>query len=135
MYKEPEPAASEEFFAQIRISRAAPGPAPETFGEYKKSESSSGVIAMMEDMAREVEDDNAEAKRDEEEAQKDYEQARAPCSCSRCEDVSFAYARRVRVTWNELERLSRGECCRGPAPVQVLATPKVHETTQPSTPR
>merc|ERR1740138_1962201 len=37
LYQAPEKAA-EEFFAQIAIRRADPGPAPETFGEYKKSE-------------------------------------------------------------------------------------------------
>merc|ERR1719456_1149443 len=69
LYKEPPEA--EEFFAQIAVRRAAqPGPPPETFeGEYKKSESSDGVIAMIEDMVRDVEKDMAEAKRDEEEAQ------------------------------------------------------------------
>merc|ERR1719409_276677 len=40
LYKEPEPVAEEEFFAQIAVSRADPGAPPETFGEYKKSESS-----------------------------------------------------------------------------------------------
>merc|ERR550514_369266 len=39
LYKEPEPAPEEEFFAQVASRRAGqPGPAPETFGEYKKSE-------------------------------------------------------------------------------------------------
>merc|ERR1719440_2194922 len=41
LYKEPPKAADEDFFAQIAVRRAyQPGPAPETFGEYKKSESS-----------------------------------------------------------------------------------------------
>merc|ERR1712063_182169 len=40
LYKAPEPvAAEEEFFAQLVLSRADPGAPPETFGEYKKSES------------------------------------------------------------------------------------------------
>merc|ERR1719159_1899731 len=70
LYKEPEKAAEEEdFFAQIAIRRAAqPGPAPETFGEYKKSESSDGVIAMIAEMVRDTEKDMAAAKRDDEEA-------------------------------------------------------------------
>merc|ERR1719393_843231 len=73
LYKAPEPAAEEEeFFAQ---RRAAPGPPPETFsGEYKKSESSSGIINMIDEMGEEMKDEMAEAKRDEEEAQKDYEE-------------------------------------------------------------
>merc|ERR1719235_2022228 len=66
LYKEPEKAAEEDFFAQIRIRSAQPGPAPETFGEYKKSEGSSSIIAMMDSMIRDVETDMADAKRDEE---------------------------------------------------------------------
>merc|ERR1719515_135655 len=64
LYKAPEPAAEEEeFFAQ---RRAAPGPPPETFsGEYKKSESSSGIINMIDEMIEEMKDEMAEAKRDE----------------------------------------------------------------------
>merc|ERR1719158_754232 len=88
LYKEPEKAAEEEeFFAQIAIRRAAqPGPAPETFGEYKKSESSAGVIQMMDDMIKDVEDDIAEAKRDEEEAQKDYEEEMNDAATKRSDD-------------------------------------------------
>merc|ERR1719235_279269 len=49
LYKEPPKKEEEDdFFAQIAARQ--PGPAPETFGEYKKSESSSGVIAMIDDM-------------------------------------------------------------------------------------
>merc|ERR1719443_2782949 len=72
LYKEPEEKNEDDFFAQVAARRAPPGPAPEMpSGEYKKSESSSGVIAMIDDMVNDVEDDIAEAKRDEEEAQKD----------------------------------------------------------------
>merc|ERR1719152_605198 len=40
LYKEPEKKAEEEeFFAQVATRSAQPGPAPETFGDYKKSES------------------------------------------------------------------------------------------------
>merc|ERR1719377_225117 len=85
LYKEPAKAAAEEdFFAQITARQ--PGPAPETFGEYKKSESSDGVIGMMDDMARDVEKDMAEAKRDEEEAQKDYEEEMNDAATKRSDD-------------------------------------------------
>merc|ERR1719236_110261 len=63
-----------------------PGPAPETFGEYKKSESSAGVIGMMDDMVRDVEKDMAEAKRDEEEGQKDYEEEMNDAATKRTDD-------------------------------------------------
>merc|ERR1740138_1912080 len=77
---------AEEFFAQAAIRRADPGPAPETFGEYKKSESSAGVIGMMDEMIRDVEKDLAEAKRDEEEAQKDYEEEMNDAATKRSDD-------------------------------------------------
>merc|ERR1719379_2031278 len=85
LYKAPEPAAEEEeFFAQ---RRAAPGPPPETFsGEYKKSESSSGIINMIDEMIKEMEDEMAEAKRDEEEAQKDYEETMNDAATKRSDD-------------------------------------------------
>merc|ERR1719478_560561 len=57
-YKEAPATEEEAFFAQVTVRSRQPGPAPETFGEYKKSESSSGVIAMMDDMIREVEADS-----------------------------------------------------------------------------
>merc|ERR1719482_176649 len=85
LYKAPEPVAEEEeFFAQ---RRAAPGPPPETFsGEYKKSESSSGIINMIDEMGKEMEDEMAEAKRDEEEAQKDYEETMNDAATKRADD-------------------------------------------------
>merc|ERR1719387_714440 len=53
----------------------APGPAPETFGAYeKKSEGSSGVIAMMDSLLKDLTKEMTEATVEEEEAQKDYEQ-------------------------------------------------------------
>merc|ERR1719316_1575885 len=86
LYKEPEKAAEEEFFAQVAIHLAQPGPAPETFGEYKKSEGSSSIIAMMDSMIRDVETDMADAKRDEEEAQKDYEEDMNDAATKRSDD-------------------------------------------------
>merc|ERR1719272_1556375 len=87
LYKEPEAvAAEEEFFAQIALSRADPGAPPETFGEYKKSEQSSGVINMIDEMIQDMKDDMAEAKRDEEEAQKDYEETMKDAATKRSDD-------------------------------------------------
>merc|ERR1719326_1554756 len=86
LYKAPEPAAEEEeFFAQTAARRASPGP-PETFGEYKKSESSSGVINMIDEMIEEMKDEMAEAKRDEEEGQKDYEETMTDAATKRADD-------------------------------------------------
>merc|ERR1719213_996962 len=55
-------------------------------GEYKKSESSAGVIGMIDDMVRDVENDMAEAKRDEEEGQKDYEEEMNDAATKRSDD-------------------------------------------------
>merc|ERR1719281_176084 len=85
LYKEPEPVAEEEFFIQI-TRRADPGPAPPTFGEYKKSESSTGVIDMIDQMITEMKEDMAEAKHDEEEAQNDYEQTMKDAATKRSDD-------------------------------------------------
>merc|ERR1719375_2130544 len=77
----------EDFFAQLTVRRAAPGPPPEMpSGEYKKSESSDGVINMIDEMIKDVEDDMAEAKRDEAEAQKDYEEDMADAATKRSDD-------------------------------------------------
>merc|ERR1719333_464943 len=74
-------------FVQISSHRAAPGPAPETFsGEYKKSESSGGVMAMMDQMMKDVEMDLQAAKHDEADAQKDYEEAMKDAAGKREED-------------------------------------------------
>merc|ERR1719379_1076698 len=86
LYKEPEPVAEEEFFSQIALTRADPGAPPETFGEYKKSESSSGVINMIDEMIKEMKDEMAESKRDEEEAQKDYEETMNDVATKRADD-------------------------------------------------
>merc|ERR1719326_1165040 len=87
LYKEPKKAEEEDFFAQVAARRAAqPGPPPETFGEYKKSEGSSSIIAMMDQMIKDTEMDMAEAKRDEEEAQKDYEQEMSDAATKRSDD-------------------------------------------------
>merc|ERR1719443_1090422 len=74
-------------FVQISSHRAAPGPPPETFsGEYKKSESSGGVMAMMDQMMKDVEMDLQSAKHDEADAQKDYEEAMKDAAAKREED-------------------------------------------------
>merc|ERR1719174_3191892 len=86
LYKEPEPVAEEQFFSQIAVTRADPGAPPETFGEYKKSESSSGVINMIDEMIKDMKDEMAEAKRDEEEGQKDYEQTMKDAATKRADD-------------------------------------------------
>merc|ERR1719375_950740 len=74
-------------FIQITAHRAMLGAAPETFsGLYQKSESSGGVMAMMDQMLKDVEMDMQEAKHDEEDAQKDYEETMKDAATKRSED-------------------------------------------------
>merc|ERR1740138_421856 len=86
LYKEPEKKEEEEFFAQVAARAGQPGPAPETFGEYKKSEGSSSIVSMMDQMIKDTEMDMAEGKRDEEEGQKDYEEAMNDAATKRADD-------------------------------------------------
>merc|ERR1719460_2752484 len=88
LYVEPaKEAEEEEFFAQLAVRRASPGPPPEMpSGEYKKSESSDGVINMIDEMITDVKNEMAEAKRDEAEAQKDYEQDMKDAATKRSDD-------------------------------------------------
>merc|ERR1719316_590068 len=87
LYVEPASEPEEDFFAQLVIRRAAPGPPPEMpSGEYKKSESSDGVINMIDEMITDVKAEMAEAKRDEAEAQKDYEQDMKDAATKRADD-------------------------------------------------
>merc|ERR1719191_454916 len=93
LYKEPEKKEEEDFFAQVSARMAQPGPAPETFGEYKKSEGSSSIIAMMDQMIKDTEMDMAEGKRDEEEGQKDYEETMADAATKRSDDSKLIVTR------------------------------------------
>jgi len=78
-------------FLQLSVGiRAEPGPAPETFsGDYKKSEGSTNIIAMMDQMAKDVEGDSADAKHDEADAQKDYEKAMKDSATKRADDTKL----------------------------------------------
>merc|ERR1719156_417900 len=84
LYKEPPKKEEEEFVQEEAASFAQTS--AETFGEYKKSEGSSSIIAMMDQMIKDTEMDIAEGKRDEEEAQKDYEEAMADAATKRTDD-------------------------------------------------
>jgi hypothetical protein len=90
LYKAPPTTTVEDTpygFVQIRLRKAEPGPAPETFeGDYKKSEGSTNIIAMMQEMSRDVENDIQEGKHEEETAQRDYERAMKDAATKRSDD-------------------------------------------------
>merc|ERR1719253_1153865 len=74
LHKEEAPAAEEAVFVQLVTLRAAPPTPPETWGAYSSKEGkSNGVIALIENLQKELKDDGSEAKHDEETSQKDYE--------------------------------------------------------------
>merc|ERR1719197_1929856 len=78
-------------FAEIRSHSnddGAPPPPPDTWGAYQKKDGkSNGVIALMEMLAKELEDGITESKHEEETAQKDYERLMADSQASRAQNV------------------------------------------------
>lgn len=68
-------------------NKADPGPAPATYGEYKKSsESSTGVVAMINLLVRDLDKEMTEAETTEEDSQKDYEESMKDAADKRAED-------------------------------------------------
>jgi chromosome segregation ATPase len=55
-------------------TETAPPPPPETFGAYKKSGKSTGVIAMIDLLIADLDKEMTEAKQEEKDAQADYEE-------------------------------------------------------------
>merc|ERR1719287_119331 len=74
-------------FVQLKDA-AAPPPPPETFGAYQKKDGkSNGVLALMEMLAKELQDGITESKHDEETAQKDYERLMSESQKTRAQNV------------------------------------------------
>jgi len=74
-------------FLQIMAVKDAPPPPPETFDAYsKKSEESTGVIAMLDLLVKDLDKEMQEATVDEENAQKTYEQMMADSAEKRADD-------------------------------------------------
>ena len=70
------------------LTQAAPPPPPETWGAYQKKDGkSNGVIALMEMLAKELEDGITESKHEEETAQKDYERLMEESQATRAQNV------------------------------------------------
>merc|ERR1719208_728295 len=69
------------------IQKAAPPPPPATFdGYHKKSEESTGVIAMIDLLVKDLDKEMQEADVNEKDAQKDYETLMAQAAKKRAED-------------------------------------------------
>jgi len=88
LYKPPP--AEEPTFVQISAhasKKAAPPPPPETFGPYsKKTEESTGVIAMIDLLVADLDKELQEAAVMEEDAQKEYEEMMAESATKRADD-------------------------------------------------
>jgi hypothetical protein len=70
------------------LAQGAPPPPPDTWGAYQKKDGkSNGVIALMEMLAKELEDGITESKHDEETAQKDYERLMSDSQATRAQNV------------------------------------------------
>jgi len=68
-------------------NRVAPPPPPETFGPYtKKTEESTGVIAMIDLLVKDLEKELQEAEVMEEDAQKEYEEMMSESATKRADD-------------------------------------------------
>merc|ERR1719436_505896 len=75
-------------FADVSAhSQADPGPAPETWGAYsKKSGESTGVIAMIDLLVKDLDKEMTEGKTTEADAQADYQQMMKDMAAKRVED-------------------------------------------------
>jgi len=88
LYKPPP--VEEPTFVQISAhasNMGAPPPPPETFGPYtKKTEKSTGVIAMIDLLVKDLDKELQEAEVMEEDAQKEYEEMMAESATKRADD-------------------------------------------------
>merc|ERR1719235_619205 len=70
------------------LAQGAPPPPPDTWGAYQKKDGkSNGVIALMEMLAKELEDGITESKHDEKTAQNDYERLMSDSQATRAQNV------------------------------------------------
>merc|ERR1719181_2473608 len=74
-------------YVQIHsVAAAVPPPPPDTWGAYQKKEGkSNGVLALMDMLLKELQDEITEATHEEETAQKDYEKLMADSQASRAD--------------------------------------------------
>jgi len=92
LYKEEAPTEapallSTEQTVYVQLAHhAAPPPPPETWGAYETKEGkSNGVIALIENLAKELKDEGTEAKHDEESSQKTYVKLMSDSQASRAQ--------------------------------------------------
>jgi len=83
----PPPAGIAGTGIAVSLAQVKPPPAPETFGEYsKKSEESTGVMAMMDLLIKDLDKEMTEATAEEKDTQADYERMMKDSADKRAED-------------------------------------------------
>jgi len=76
-----------QVFAHRQAAGVAPAPPPDTWDAYaNKGEESTGVIAMVDLLIKDLDTEMTEAETDEKESQKDYESMMAESAKKRAED-------------------------------------------------
>jgi hypothetical protein len=80
------PKEEEAVFVQLAAARDTPPPPPETWGAYQTQDGkSNGVVALIENLEKELKDEMTEAKHDEETSQKDYERLMSESQTNRAQ--------------------------------------------------
>jgi len=105
LYKPPKKEGADAEFLQIHahVGKQDPGPAPATWdkGYAKKSESSAGVIQMVDLLVRDLEKEMTEAEKQEELAQKAYEELMNDSAEKRAKDVKSVQVKESAKADNE----------------------------------
>jgi len=123
LYKPPP--IEEPTFVQITshaTNRVAPPPPPETFGPYtKKTEESTGVIAMIDLLVKDLDKELQEAAVMEEDAQKEYEEMMAESATKRADD-SKAMSDKTALKASEEEALMTEEETKAATEKELMQT-------------
>jgi chromosome segregation ATPase len=119
------PPVEEPTFVQISAhssNQGAPPPPPETFGPYsKKTEESTGVIAMVDLLVADLEKELQEAAVMEEDAQKEYEEMMAESATKRADD-SKAVSDKTALKASEEEALMKEQEAKGATEKELMTT-------------
>merc|ERR1719264_1114742 len=123
LYKPPP--AVEPTLVQISehaSSKAAPPPPPETFGPYtKKTEESTGVIAMIDLLVKDLDKELQEAEVMEKDAQAEYEEMMAESATKRADD-SKAVSDKTALKASEEEALMTEQETKASTEKELMAT-------------
>jgi len=123
LYKPPP--VEEPTFVQISehsSNKGAPPPPPETFGPYsKKTEESTGVIAMIDLLVADLDKELQEAAVMEEDAQKEYEEMMAESATKRADD-SKAVSDKTALKASEEEALMKEQEAKGATEKELMTT-------------